>query len=264
MVARSEGGVQVNAARDVLEGMFDSAAEVVPTRLADAVIQHITEAILEGRLKPGDRLPSEARLAASFGVSKQISREAIRQLAAMGVVHIQQGKATRVRVPDAAPLDRFYRFAVGGTEAGLLQANELRRIVEPSTARLAALRRSADGVGALRRILDRMEAALEDADAFTEADLDFHETIAALTGNRLLELQMQGLRPVIREVSQMFTARRKRDRRQWRATFERHAAIVRAIEAGDAEAASEAMLAHFRAADQAIRELFPLSREMRS
>ena len=68
------------------------AADVVPMRLGEAVIERITQAIHDGRLKPGDALPSEAQIAASFGVSKPIAREAIRQLAAMGVVHIQQGK----------------------------------------------------------------------------------------------------------------------------------------------------------------------------
>ena len=100
-------------ARSVLDADDPFAGgDVVPMRLGDAVIQRITQAIHEGRLKPGDSLPSEARIAASFGVSKPIAREAIRQLAAMGVVHIQQGKPTRVQALDAAPLDRFFRPGV--------------------------------------------------------------------------------------------------------------------------------------------------------
>ena len=118
-----------------------AGGDVVPMRLGDAVIQRITQAIHDGRLKPGDSLPSEARIAASFGVSKPIAREAIRQLAAMGVVHIQQGKPTRVQALDAAPLDRFYRFAVRGRANGLTEAVELRRILEPPIAAHSAERR---------------------------------------------------------------------------------------------------------------------------
>ena len=87
-------------------------------------------------------MPSEARIATSFGVSKPIAREAIRQLAAMGVVHIQQGKPTRVQALDAAPLDRFFRFAVRGSKTGLTEAVELRRMLEPPIARFSAERRS--------------------------------------------------------------------------------------------------------------------------
>src|SRR5688572_27112423 len=138
------------------------ASDVVPIRLGDALIARITQAIHDGRLKPGDVLPSEARIAGSFGVSKPIAREAIRQLAAMGVVHIQQGKPTRVQALDAAPLDRFFRFAVRGSKTGLTEAVELRRVLEPPIARFCAERRSSADVERLAGTLARMKAALTD------------------------------------------------------------------------------------------------------
>ena len=174
------------------------ASDVVPFRLGDALIARITQAIHDGRLKPGDALPSEARIATSFGVSKPIAREAIRQLAAMGVVHIQQGKPTRVQALDAATLDRFFRFAVRGSKTGLTEAVELRRVLEPPIARYSAERRSSADIERLAAILVRMEAALTDVPRWIEADLDFHEAIAASAGNRLLDLQIRALRPVIR------------------------------------------------------------------
>ncbi|UZF91038.1 FadR family transcriptional regulator [Bosea sp. NBC_00550] len=180
-------------ARSVLDDEDPFAGgDVVPMRLGDAVIQRITQAIHDGRLKPGDFLPSEARIAASFGVSKPIAREAIRQLAAMGVVHIQQGKPTRVRALDAAPLDRFYRFAVRGRSNGLTEAVELRRILEPPTAAHSAERRSAEDLEKLDLILARMEDALGNVPRWIEADLDFHEAVAASSGNRLARLPDPG------------------------------------------------------------------------
>lgn len=230
-------------------------ADVVPTRLGDALIARITDAIHDGRLKPGDALPSEARLAASFGVSKPIAREAIRQLAAMGVVNIQQGKVTRVQALDAAPLDRFFRFAVRGRKTGLTEAVELRRILEPPIAAHSAERRSPADVERLEFILARMEASLGDVPRWIEADLDFHEAVAASSGNRLLDFQIRGLRPVIREVMEIFNSRGARSAADWNRTFQRHVRVVDAIRVGDAQAATSAMNKHFEAAEAAIAEL---------
>lgn len=232
-----------------------AGADVVPMRLGDVVIQRITQAIHDGRLKPGDALPSESRIAASFGVSKPIAREAIRQLAAMGVVHIQQGKPTRVQALDAAPLDRFYRFAVRGRANGLTEAVELRRILEPPIAAYSALRRTDADVEKLELILARMEDALGNVPRWIEADLDFHEAIAASSGNRLLDFQIRGLRPVIREVMEIFNSREARGPKDWRLTFQRHVRVVEAIRAGDPTAAFAAMNKHFEAAEAAIAEL---------
>lgn len=243
-------------ARSVLDADDPFAGgDVVPMRLGDAVIQRITQAIHEGRLKPGDFLPSEARIAASFGVSKPIAREAIRQLAAMGVVHIQQGKPTRVQALDAAPLDRFYRFAVRGRPNGLTEAVELRRMLEPPIAAHSAERRSAEDVEKLDLILARMEDALGHVPRWIEADLDFHEAVAASSGNRLLDFQIRGLRPVIREVMEIFNSREARGPEDWQHTFERHVRVVAAIKASDPAAASAAMNKHFEAAEAAIAEL---------
>jgi GntR family transcriptional repressor for pyruvate dehydrogenase complex len=232
-----------------------AGSDVVPMRLGDAVIQRLTAAIHDGRLKPGDALPSEARIAASFGVSKPIAREAIRQLAAMGVVNIQQGKVTRVQALDAAPLDRFFRFAVRGRRNGLTEAVELRRILEPPIAAHSALRRSDADIARLDAILARMESALGDVPRWIEADLDFHEAVAASSANRLLDFQIRGLRPVIREVMEIFNSREARTQADWRQTYQRHVRVVEAIRAGDASTAFAAMNSHFEAAEAAIAEL---------
>jgi GntR family transcriptional regulator, transcriptional repressor for pyruvate dehydrogenase complex len=247
----------LTARRDAANDLF-GPAEIIPMRLGQVVIERLSEAILDGRLKPGDPLPSEGQIAAACGISKQIAREAIRDLAAMGVIQIQQGKVARVRSLDAEPLGRFFRFAVRASKEGLGEAVEMRRLLEPPIARLAAMRRTADGVARLDAILQRMQTSLMDPPAWIDADLDFHETIAEMSGNRLLRLQMRGLRPILQDVMQLFNARRKRSKAEWRETLERHARVVAAIKSGDGDAAFRAMEHHFEAAQDAIRELFPL------
>jgi GntR family transcriptional repressor for pyruvate dehydrogenase complex len=229
---------------------------IAPSRLGDVVIERLTQAIVDGRLKPGDRLPSESQIAATFGISKPIAREALRELAAMGVIQIQQGKVGRVRAIDSGPLARFFRFAVGRTEQGLHDAVELRRMLEPQVARLAAQRRTTDERAALRGILAAMEAALGDIPRWIEADLAFHAQIAAMAHNALIALQMKGLEPVVREMMVRFNDRAARQQTDWRETLKRHVRVAEAIDAGDADAAEGAMGGHFQAADVAIAEIF--------
>jgi GntR family transcriptional repressor for pyruvate dehydrogenase complex len=247
----------LTARRDVANELF-GPAEIIPMRLGQVVIERLSEAILDGRLKPGDPLPSEGQIAAACGISKQIAREAIRDLAAMGVIQIQQGKVARVCSLNAEPLGRFFRFAVRANKEGLGEAVEMRQLLEPPIARLAALRRSTDDIARLDAILARMQDAMLDVPAWIEADLDFHEAIAEMSGNRLLRLQMRGLRPILQDVMQLFNARRKRPAAEWRETLDRHSRVVAAIKSGDGDAAFRAMEHHFEAAQDAIREIFPL------
>lgn len=246
------GELTENDATDPLGGV-----EAVQSRLGDSVIKHLTKSILDGGLKVGDSLPSEGRIASAFGVNKQVAREALRELAAFGVVQIQQGKATRVREVDAAPLERFYQFVVAGSETGLAEAIELRRILEPPIARLAAHHRTEEQLVKLYEVLKSMEQVLGDAPAWIETDLDFHEALANACGNRLLRFQLHGLRPLIREVAEVFNTRRILSKENWQRTLARHTAIVEAVKNQDGDAASEAMLVHFESSDRAIREIYP-------
>jgi GntR family transcriptional repressor for pyruvate dehydrogenase complex len=239
------------------------ATALTPVRLADGVVAQLSEALLAGRLAPGEALPSEARLAERFGVSKQVVREALRQLAAVGVVEIGQGRSTRVRAPDAAPLARIWRFAAGRSREGLAEAVELRRIIEPQVARLAAARADAPGIAELRAIAARLAAACGDVPAWIEADLDFHEHLAALSGNRLVRLQVTSLRPLTHEVMLLLNSRERRGPEDWQATLKRHLRVVSAVAAHDPARAQRAMEAHFEIADETIAALFSGGRSSR-
>jgi GntR family transcriptional repressor for pyruvate dehydrogenase complex len=240
-----------------LEQPFGSATiEVVPQRLADRVVENLVQSILDGKLHPGTELPPESRIAAMFGVSKQVAREAVRQLAAIGLVHVQQGKISRVKAFNAEPLDRFYGLVIRGSEQRLRETNELRRVVETGSAKLAAERRAAEGMAELETAIGGIRDSLADASRFTEADVAFHQAIAKTTGNHMLVLQVEGLRPVMRQVSAILTNRRGRTPAEWTATYQRHLAIFEAIRAGDVEATAAAIDVHFVAADIAADEIF--------
>ena len=230
--------------------------ELSRKRLGETVLARLSRAILDGRLKPGDPLPAEGQIAATFGVSKQIAREAMRELVTMGVVHIQQGKISRVRAIDGAPLARFFRFAVGASESGLVEAVELRRMLEPPIARLAAQRRTPEDLAVLDTLMAQMRDAAGDNARWVEADLGFHEHIARMTQNRLIVLQMAGLAPVIRDVMQRFNQRNTKNPRDWDGPLQRHLRVAQALHAGDEDEAMLAMTAHFALAEVAIHEIY--------
>jgi GntR family transcriptional repressor for pyruvate dehydrogenase complex len=217
------------------------AAERV--RLSDHVTEELTRMLAAGRLKPGDVLPSEAELARRFGVSKPVVREALNRLAARGVVVVQQGKQTSVAALSSVPLASYFELAVRLADDGLRDAIQLRGVLEPEIAALAASRIEDDELEALEALIERLRDLVETQDPWVEADLEFHLAIARASGNRLMQFLMEALAGTIRENIRLL--QRQRDLRDARATLRRHLAIYEALRARDPAAARAAMQKHF-------------------
>jgi GntR family transcriptional repressor for pyruvate dehydrogenase complex len=232
-----------------------SAKLASPSRLADAVPDAIAAALFDGRIAPGEALPSEGEIAREFGVSKPIAREALRQLTSAGLIFTQQGKVARAKALNGEPLERIYGYAVRSSLERLREANEMRRVIETGIARLAAERRDQAGLDAMKQGVADMRASLRDPSSFTEADILFHLGLAMATGNSMIRVQMEGLRSIQREVSELFSRRANRTDADWNATIERHQAIYEAVAAGDADVAEQKIRAHFDAADIASFEV---------
>lgn len=236
------------------KSVFD-AKPAAPARLADTVSDAIAAALLDGRIAPGEALPAEGEIAREFGVSKPIAREALRQLTSAGLISTQQGKVARAKEINGEPLERIYGYAVRSSLTRLREANEMRRVVETGIARLAAERREKSGLAVMERALEEMHRALKEPEGFTEADILFHLGMALATGNTMIRVQMEGMRSVQREVSELFSRRSNRTDADWNATVERHRLIYEAIAAGDADLAQKRIEIHFEAADIASLEV---------
>lgn len=234
----------------------DRGADESPARrLSDGISDAIARAVLEGKLAPGDALPSEGALAREFEVSRPVAREALRHLTSAGLVHTQQGKVARVKALNGEPLDRLYGMAARSSLKRLREANEMRRVIEISVARLAAERRDPDGIADLKAAWAVMDQCGVDPVLFMKADISFHQAIAAATGNSMIRIQVEGLKSVQREVSELFTHRNTRTASDWVATKQRHLDVMDAIVSGDAKAAEHAVEAHYGAADVASLEV---------
>ena len=157
-------------------GTFPRAKNLVAT-LAETLEREIRD----GRLKPGDRLPTEAALSASAGVSRTVVREAVAALKAAGLVETRQGAGAFVIEPQSrfvglGPIER-------ATVQDILRILELRLAVEVEAATLAAARRRPEDIEALDGSLADLAAARAAGGDGLGADLAFHRAVAAATGH---------------------------------------------------------------------------------
>jgi GntR family transcriptional repressor for pyruvate dehydrogenase complex len=208
------------------------------------IATHVRELIENHELVPGERLPPERELARMLGVSRIPIREAMRTLAAQGLIEIRHGRGTFV-----AP--RGVEAAVHELAGALLHQRHsfeelfaVRRLLEPASAQWAATRAGAPEIDGLRRALEGLAAACAadppDYETIGEHDSQLHLEIAASTANRVLLRIMQAIQDLHEQ--QLETSLRFRGRLD--RTLADHRRIVAAIAAGDPVEAGSAMLDH--------------------
>ncbi|MFD4874538.1 FadR/GntR family transcriptional regulator [Streptomyces sp. NPDC058420] len=217
------------------------------------VVDELGQRIVGGVWEPGDSLPVEGALAAEIGVSRGLLREAVKALVAKGMLHVRPRTGTRVLAPEHwNHLDRdVLRWKQAGDATALLRDTaELRRIVEPEAARLAADRAGPDEVRALYEALSAMEAAAANPgrSGYVEADIAFHRALLDAGGNRLLGSLGRAV-DIALEHSFLVSTQTPG---AVEASLPGHRAIVEAVEARAPAAAAAAVLAVIEAAEQEI------------
>lgn len=223
--------------------------------LTAAVSEALRASIRAGQYKPGDKLPSEAKLTLEHNVSRTVIREAISALRADGLVNPRQGAGVFVLEPGAAPNLPFQNID-NARISSIIEVLELRAPVEIEAAALAAQRRSP---AQEEEIIDRHRAILgciQAGQSTIEADFELHIAIAGATNNpRFIEfLRVMGHSIIPR------SALRQPETEKVSASYLQglameHARIVEAISNGDVDAAREAMRVHLSGSQQRYREL---------
>ncbi|MDO4236725.1 FadR/GntR family transcriptional regulator [Pseudomonas sp.] len=224
-------------------------------RLSDRVAAELEDAIRSGRLQAGERLPTEAALAAQFAVSRTVVREAVSRLKSLGLVHARQGSGVYVREAGIAPLAFDSRHAV--FKAAVIQVVEVRRALEAEAAALAAQRRTAAGLRRIHKVAQALEQAVAAGGDGAREDVALHRCIAEAARNPFLLDTLQYLSRFLQGATRVTRANEA-----WRTDFARqvrqeHARIVRAIEAGDAAAARRAAHTHMDNAIARIEQAAP-------
>jgi GntR family transcriptional repressor for pyruvate dehydrogenase complex len=212
----------------------------LPARVAAA----ITQEIVEGRLKQGDRLAAEQALAERFEVSRNVVREAIARLRSDGVLQSRQGVGAFVVASEAIAMLRI-DVELMNDRIVFRNVFELRAIIEIRAAGLAALRADDQGLAAISGALERMRTSKSWNDDGVAADLEFHRVIAQATGNPYISMIVSGLSGQMHQ-SIMFIRHNQNDIDQTEAAMNisEHVAIYEAISSRSPKAAREAMRRH--------------------
>lgn len=167
-------------------------------RLYERIVDQIERRILAGDLKIGDQLPAERELAEQFAVSRTAVREAIKTLREKGLVEIRLGRGTFVTSGAAGAVRRSLGLLLK-TENGFVNLEEVREILEPEIAALAATRISEEYITAMTEAVETMDTALDNVEIFVEADLDFHLALAEATQNPIIPSLMDSIIDLLRE-----------------------------------------------------------------
>lgn len=220
-------------------------------RLYQQVAEQLGGLIDRGEFREGDRLPPERELSKKLGVSRPVVREAMRMLAATGLVELAAGKRATIVAVDGEMISRVIENAVLVGQANAADILEMRRGIEIAMVSLAAERRDDDAVDALRTIVREMDQCLGDGKHYSQLDLQLHLTLAKATANPLYPLLIEAFRQLI-EASMLAGIGRWEATPELRRVQDLHEAIVDAVVAGDPEGAAEAMAQHFDDALAAI------------
>jgi len=206
--------------------------------------------ILDERLRPGDRLPSEHELMAQLAVGRSSLREAIKTLRAMGVVSVVNGNGTFVGSGGAALGAKPLSWGLVMHGGGAQELIEARRLIESELAALAAERATAEEIAAMERLTAAQPAA--DPEARSMTAIEFHLAVARGAHNLVLSYFFEGLQHVLRDwISSTYEAHPE----DAVANPDEHVPIVRAIQARDARGARAAMAAHLDTAGARLLRL---------
>ncbi|MBS0442036.1 MAG: FadR family transcriptional regulator [Proteobacteria bacterium] len=216
-----------------------------PRTLALGLVDALGDRIRDGRLNAGDKLPTEAEVMAEFGVSRTVVREAISKLQAAGMVETRHGIGTFVVGAGDASAFRIEPQQLA-TLRDVVAVLELRIGVESEAAGLAAQRRTAANLAAMRAALAAFAAAVEEGRDAVAADFQLHSEIARATQNEhfaglMATLGAQIIPRARLEASGVIDPQRQDYLRRVNAE---HESIVDAIAAKDADAARAAMRTH--------------------
>ncbi len=210
-------------------------------RLYEQMAQHIREQIVNGELDAGDQLPNERSLAEQFGVSRTVVREAIKSLKQEGLVEVQAGRGTFIVDDTGKALKQSFGLLMSvGKKKHLLDIVEIREILEPEIAAMAARHATPEDIASMEQALESMDANLTNITEYTREDHSFHLALADASQNAIIPYLMASIVDLLQELRERIAmVEGARERGQ-----EHHRRILAAIKQKDPVAARDAMQAH--------------------
>lgn len=227
--------------------------------ISEKIIEHVKEQIINGKLRPGDRLPAEETLARQMGVGRGTIREALRVLAYVGFL---ERRKNGTYVSDRGAKSESEKAIDRAIQqySGYMEIIELRRIVEPELAALAAARATPKHIAEIGEHYRRMLSEQNRTERFIEDDNRFHRMIFAAAGNRLF----QKIMGTVQEVMKDSQAQVIRNSRIMPRSLEFHRRLYEAIRKSDPEGARRIMSEHVGDIEREMQKIFRDASSQRS
>jgi GntR family transcriptional regulator, galactonate operon transcriptional repressor len=212
-------------------------------RLYEQVTRALALRILGGTLSPDSVRNTEAELCRDLGVSRTVLREAVKVLAAKGLVEVRPKTGMRIKPRSEWTLiDRdvmAWQAEIGFSEDYVRNLFQVRLMLEPPTALAAAANATQEDLDGIREAFGRMERELDDFSAYVEDDCDFHDRISRATHNDYLIQINRIILDAVRGAQSLF--QRERERGQAKSALDLHKDVCEAILHRDLEWAKSAM-----------------------
>ena len=221
--------------------------------LSEKIITQISDALISGELKPGNRLPPERELAEQFGVSRTVIRDAVKTLAGRGILHVKHGAGIFVATSEENAIGRLGALSdilpLQGVR--LRDLFEMRKVLEAEGAGWAAGRRNDYHLERLKGILEDAHRNSENLEVLSERDAQFHVAIAEASQNLVLVRVMLTLLDLLAASRRETLSIPGRARR----SLEDHERILRGIYDQDPDEARHAMLDHLNSVERSLADL---------
>jgi GntR family transcriptional repressor for pyruvate dehydrogenase complex len=223
-----------------------SFEKVRRVRTFDDVVEQLREAILTGRVRPGERLPGERQLCEELGVGRTTLREALRALEAVGMIEVRPGKSggSFAITPSESTVGDALASLVALRGASIEDLSEFRVDFEAENAAWAARRADASDIATLQDLVDDAREATA-AQLIASVDVRWHEALARATKNRLRIGIALGIHDAVSRRNDMIVRPAALERA--RSIPDDLAAITAAVALGDAEQARSLMREHIEA-----------------
>ena len=210
--------------------------------------------IISGEIQPGQGIPHEESLRETYGVSRTVTREAIRSLAAKGLVISKPKLGTIVCPKDEWNyLDKdVLNWAIDADSTGsfFLHLTDLRKSIEPTAAKMVAMHGSDETIASIEDCLHEMEASTADVEAYVEADFKFHITILNGAQNPLFSPIANVIRQALKHSLQITNRSEESNLK----SIPIHKSITQAIKSRQPELAHVSMLSHFQDLENRLKK----------
>lgn len=240
---REEAPTTNEPTADLLGRVDPARRETVSAEVARRLLAYL----LAGNVRPGEKIPSERKLAEALGVGRSIAREGLKSLTLLGLVEVRQGDGTYLRSTESELLPQSIKWGLLLGQKRTKDIVEARQHLEVILAGLAAQRRDDADLFELSRLLGEMRDAT-DASSFVTADVAFHLRVAQAAGNESLTQIMTSIRSLL----QVWITRVMEAGESFQPSLDEHVAVYDAIRAGDPPTARRAMETHMEDAGRRL------------